>query len=393
MVLKRGLLPLTKTRSEDSLILNGLTPGITKMGPVYKALNNFFEIKKSIDQSSRFNIILFQEDGPNYLEQFTLNPEHVLIALKSLEPTIVRANIGGGIFVAVSFIIDVFKKITEKTFRLIILTDKGSPKIAPIYMAVLENLIEQVKDMPFFIDIIRFNIDDPDEDRKLMRLAQKCNGGIHEINKIDLLSDILEFLALKREIDERNLIEGKNYRIPQGNQLFYENLAELPIESNKAEKCSICFLKTDKPVAACPNCKTDAHKTCWAKWAKRSNIGIPNVFRCFQCFGLIKLEKEFLKLVEYTEVLSSKDVNVEFLDVQEYLKSLETKGKPEIVRADEMLGLPSEVSENARFEEENIDDGKVELSENEVKFILCPYCFKMITNQYKRCPNCHRNLI
>jgi hypothetical protein len=117
------------------------------------------------------------------------------------------------------------------------------------------------------------------------------------------------------------------------------------------------------------------------------------VFRCFQCFGLIKLEKEFLKLVEYTEVLSSKDVNVEFLDVQEYLKSLETKGKPEIVRAEDVLGISSEISEKAQFEEENIDDGKNEVCDTEVKFILCPHCFKMITNQYKRCPNCHRNLI
>ena len=142
------------------------------MEPIYNALKHFFETKKSIDYSSRFNIILFQEDGPNYLESFTLNAENILIALKSLEPIIVKANIGGGIFVAVSFIIDVFKKVSEKTFRLIILTDSGTPIIGKLYMPVLQNLINQVKDMPFFIDIIRLNIDDVDEDKKLMDLAK-----------------------------------------------------------------------------------------------------------------------------------------------------------------------------------------------------------------------------
>ena len=79
---------MAKTRSEDTLILNAFTPGVTFMEPVYNAVEHFCKIKKKIDESSRFNIILFQEDGPNYLEHFTLNPKNILIALKSLEPVI-----------------------------------------------------------------------------------------------------------------------------------------------------------------------------------------------------------------------------------------------------------------------------------------------------------------
>ena len=71
---------MAKTRSEDTLILNAFTLGVTFMEPVYNAVEHFCEIKKKIDESSRFNIILFQEDGPNYLEHFTLNPKNILIA-------------------------------------------------------------------------------------------------------------------------------------------------------------------------------------------------------------------------------------------------------------------------------------------------------------------------
>ena len=120
-------------------------------------------------------------------------------------------------------------------------------------MPILENIIDQVKDMPFFIDIIRLNVDDYEEDAKLMNLVRRCNGGIHEINNVELLYDILEFLALKREIEVSSLIESKDYIIPHENQSFYENLAEIPIEVEKPEICSICFQKDERPIVTCPN--------------------------------------------------------------------------------------------------------------------------------------------
>ena len=153
---------MPKTRSEDTLILFALTPGITSMTPVYNALTLLSNLKKDGDSSSRFNIIFFQEDGPNYLENFTLNAEYIVMALKSLEPVIVKGNVGGGIFLGISIIIDVFKKVSEKSFRLIILTDSGTPKIAKLYMPILETMIDQIKGMPFFIDIVRIDVEDQD---------------------------------------------------------------------------------------------------------------------------------------------------------------------------------------------------------------------------------------
>lgn len=383
-----------KTRSEDTLILNGLTPEITKMKPIYKALKHFFETKKSIDYSSRFNIILFQEDGPNYLESFTLNPENVLIALKSLEPIIVKANIGGGIFVAVSFIIDVFKKIPEKTFRLIVLTDSGTPIIPKLQMPVLQNLIDQVKDMPFFIDIIRLNIEDLEEDKKLMDLAKRCNGGIHEINKSELLYDILEFLALKREIDPRNLLESKTYVIPPENHYFYENLADIPLEITKKEKCSICHKKDNNPILKCKTCGIITHRTCWALWTSISSIGIPNVFRCHNCYSLLKLEKDFIQKIKLAEQVKQANILLKWdiEDIYNHLESLEVKDGPKIVSVENPMSS-LEISEDFSYSEEKSEESKIFVTDNsEIKFILCPFCYKMITTNYTRCPNCFRNL-
>ncbi|MFX1388020.1 MAG: hypothetical protein ACFE9M_12455 [Promethearchaeota archaeon] len=383
---------MAKTRSEDTIILNGLTPGVTFMEPVYKAIEHFCEIKKSIDESSRFNLILFQEDGPNYLENFTLNPENISNTLKSLSPLIIRGNLSGGIFVAISLIINVFKKVSHKTFRLIILTDSGSFRIPKLFMPILEILIDQIKNMPFFIDIVRLNVDDYEEDKKLMNLVRRCNGGIHEINSVTLLYDILEFLALKREIEVSSLIEGKNYIIPPEYQQFYKNLAELPIEIEKSEACSICFQKDDRPIVKCPNCGVLTHKACWALWTSKSSIGIPHVFRCHNCYKLIKLEKDFVqrmklaKKVELAQILPQKDLQ----DIHDYLVSLEAGGDPKIVSVETPLARPKEFESLGNLDNDLEEVQVPEFGNDEMKFILCPYCLKMISAGNKKCPNCNR---
>jgi len=387
---------MPKTRSEDTLILFALTPGITSMTPVYNGLTLLGNLKKDADPSSRFNIIFFQEDGPNYLEHFTLNPEYIVMALKSLEPVIVKGNVGGGIFLGISVIIDVFKRVSEKSFRLIILTDSCTPKIAQLYMPVLETMIDQIKGIPFFIDIIRIDVEDQEEDTKMMRLAALCSGSINRINDIYSLPSLLEILALNRKITQEDITNRNNFTNPVVNQQFYINLADDPKELKKPETCSICFKKDYNAIVKCPNCGIVVHKICWAQWAEDSSIGIAHIFRCHNCYYLIKLEKKFIeqvtlaKKVKDAKILPQKDIS----DIQEYLESLETEGGPNIVRIHDPMGIPSEefIEQKLITQEESSDHSLASENEEEIKFILCPHCFKMITNQYKRCPNCHKNI-
>ncbi len=387
---------MPKSRSEDTLILFALTPGISIMTPVYNALRLLGNLKKDADPSSRFNIIFFQEDGPNYLENFTLNAEYMVMALKSLEPVIVKGNVGGGIFLGISIIIDVFKKVSEKSFRLIILTDSGTPKIAKLYVPVLETMIDQIKGMPFFIDTIRIDVEDQDEDAKMMRLAALCDGSINRINDIYSLPSLLEVLAWKRKTTQESITNRYHYNIPIENQQFYINLADNPQEVKKPETCSICFKKDYNAMVKCPNCGVVTHKICWALWAEDSSIGISHIFRCHNCYNLIKLEKDFIekvklaKSVKEAKILPHKDLS----DIKDYLESLEKDGGPNILHIHDPMGIPAEefIEEKLHTEEEISQNRGGSENEEEVKFILCPHCFKMITNQYKRCPNCHKNI-
>ncbi len=348
------------------------------MSRLTKALDRFLSLKKEKDPSDRFNIILFQGSGPNYLNGFTLNPNTILLALKSLESTLIPANISYGIFVATTFIIDVYKRISHKAFRLIILTDAGTLKIPAQYIPVLNNLIDKVKNMPFFIDVVRINVEEPQEDKKLMDLAERCYGSVHRINSARDLESILKVLALKRQIPEEAYYDEDKNVIPKENQPFYINLAEYPQDYRRVGKCAICFQRDDEGLVICPKCQTITHRSCLAQWSESSNIGIKNVFRCFQCYNLLKLDKKYIDLVKYGKVASAGNINVEEIDLQQFQENLEAEQAPEIIKAHDPLMPIAEKKESQTKTEKK----------KRPRFFLCPNCSKMISNNFDKCPNC-----
>ncbi|MHA1291852.1 MAG: hypothetical protein ACTSQJ_04190, partial [Promethearchaeota archaeon] len=125
--------------------------------------------------------------------------------MKSLEPYLSKANLAGGIFIALTFVAEVFKKISGKVYRLIILTDQGSSKIQEDQIFFIEDLLDKVKDMPFIMDVVCINTSDPAEELKLMKLARRTGGDIYEIS--------VDFEKIKKEKEKEkedsNVIEEK----------------------------------------------------------------------------------------------------------------------------------------------------------------------------------------
>ncbi|MGB5910083.1 MAG: hypothetical protein WBH31_02700, partial [Promethearchaeia archaeon] len=188
------------TKSEDCLIFYGLTPKLSKRKPIYNGLLEFMKEKQAADPSDRFNLIVFNKDGPNYLEHFTFDPNLILKTLKSLERFMVKANIASGIFVAITFIIEIFKRITEKSFRLLILIDHEVDDIPSQLMPVLKNLIEKVRDLPFYIDVICLDEQYIDSKPNLLKLVKKYYGDFYQAEKKNFLYTILNKIAKKKYV-------------------------------------------------------------------------------------------------------------------------------------------------------------------------------------------------
>ncbi|TFF95619.1 MAG: hypothetical protein EU544_02375 [Promethearchaeota archaeon] len=443
---------MENTRSEDIIIFNALTPEITDINVVNDCLKEFFSDKKAIDHNDRFNVIAFTKSGPKYLEDFTLNSEYVSEVLDQLEPEMVRANISGGIFIAATFTAEVFKKISGKVFRLIILSDSGSLKIKEDHLFFIEDLLDKVKNIPFIVDVVRIDTaEQPREDLVLMRLAKKTGGDFYEIknliskkrqpllnkkeespqedNIISKLSDktkrvasflmgevvekkgekeekkeepkdlpsVLEKLAKKKELPIGLLDEDDRMDIPEQNMIFFESLADQPkpVEGQEKEKCTICFTYVSKnqEKLECPHCDSLYHKICLAIWAKNSYISdaAPHLFRCPNCYTLLRLDKQFIELVQKTKTPVIEMLDLEDLLLEEYLQSLESEEGPSLVSTEDTFS-PSEPEESEKVKGELLAETPEEVPVDELKMIWCPNCNAMITNEFPECTRCGRKL-
>jgi hypothetical protein len=123
--------------------------------------------------------------------------------------------------------------------------------------------------------------------------------------------------------------------------MFYENMAEFfqPTDASNEHKCSICaqyedpVLGTSASRVTCAKCGTTGHLSCLAHWAGKSNIGIPHVFRCFQCFNLVKLDKEFVGGVLRGEI-APRPAEIKVPDknlISQKLRGIEQEGAPKAV--------------------------------------------------------------
>ncbi|GAI09711.1 unnamed protein product, partial [marine sediment metagenome] len=249
----------------------------------------------------------------------------------------------------------------------------------------MQDLIDKVHTFPVFIDVIRFKIDDSQEDEKIMNLAKSCKCYFHAINSLDSLSEVLEVLAIKREITSDSMALKGYLEIPKENQPFLENIAENLIPIDQEEMCSICSKKGDINMVQCPSCLSLVHKKCYALWAKKTQIGIPYIFRCHQCYYLLKLDKEFVLTTQMGSETLEKKAKVKKVGFQKFLEDYELILKPEVKHIQDPLGVVVLKSETMPIPQKVKVQEKpnvVEARHNNLKVFICPNCGRVVTSTY-----------
>lgn len=370
--------------SEDCLIFYGFSPETTKLAQVYNPISTFMNDKQNIDPSSRFNLIVFLKDGPYYFDQFTFDPNYILETLKSISKNIEKPNIVSGILIAINLIIENFKKISEKLFRLLILIDEEFCGIPTRFLSIIIELINKVKDLPFYIDIVCIRNKNPEKDGILKKLAYLANGEYYEIKSIRDLDPLLNELSKKQLIEESLYSRHKLKMAQTQAQLFYLNLADEPKPFFESTTCSICSQKDIEDIVQCPSCETLAHKICWAQWAKSSVIQIPHVFRCHKCFNLLKLDKDFVFEVQMGIIPPIAKLNqIEKRDINDYLRDIASKDKPKIIQVEDPM-----VSEVKSIIESKKSKSQIEEEEISISLDICPICNNIIMDYGKNCPIC-----
>ncbi|MHA1793620.1 MAG: hypothetical protein ACTSVI_13325 [Promethearchaeota archaeon] len=330
------MVQLTLKRSEDVIIALDFYPKNIKLRVVKQALSKFLKKKHEIDNSDRFNIVLFR-GNPSYLEDFTFNKEYILSLIEGEEKNFKPVRVESFIFMALTFLIEVYKKVGNKFFRIIILTDKDMLPIEQEFM--VQDLLAITRDMPVYIDVIRLKVT-PDKDKnkeKLLKIINWSQGGeLIYVKKLKELEGVMLKLAEKKlnEADDA-FEEVKELKIDKKYASFYENIAyELePIEKSDNLMCMACFDKGE--LLQCPVCGNAVmHKKCWAYWAQSATIGIRHLFRCPICYALLQLPEKFVNEVlgEEKEVIEEAIQNIEVADQTERLMEKD-KEAPKLIES------------------------------------------------------------
>ncbi len=330
--------------SEDTLVILLVDREYTSMDAIIKGIEDFFKTKSSLDVTDRFNMVFFIDKGPVYVEDFTFKWDELVNLLKEYKDRIEKPNFEGGLFLALTFILDIYKLVSGKYFRILVIKDGSVPEITKDFL--VNDLIDKVKPMPAFLDVIALGMyEDPDQEKLRNMIEMSAGGNLTYATTFKEFQDaLMKEAENKKEIKVGRWEKGPDYKMDPEHAAFFENLAAKleDVDSIKPNmRCTVCF-KPSSPVCGtdalvcCPACKTTFHDCCLVSWANQSNIGIEHVFRCPICFNLITLPsflvdeisngvvqdfESFLEEVNQDDLLRAKDAERGKLNV--ILKELE----------------------------------------------------------------------
>ncbi|MHA1149051.1 MAG: hypothetical protein ACTSR8_12505 [Promethearchaeota archaeon] len=267
------------------------------------SLKEIIEKKHKIDESDRFSVILFSDRSYeledyvyNFPDLFKFIEEEAEIVGKTLLP----------LDRAVKSIIKEKRKIGQKIFRIIIISDGHiHPGISnPIKFA------KAAKELGIYCDVIRFgkakitgNI--------LQRIAEITGGNYHYITDEDEFFKVINIVAEKKKKKATIFDDGKSDSLDglskdiaspllkiddlTDNQRSQINFEELKCSICHADRCMICETGFYGCGRFCPSCLKPLHLHCAIKWSEiqqkneNSKADDFKVLRCPFCYYLLKI--------------------------------------------------------------------------------------------------------
>lgn len=317
--------------SEDTLVLLCVDRNYTSMDAVIKVLGDFFEAKAASDKTDRFNVVFFMDKGPAYIDDFTFRWQDLLQMVVANKDAIEKPGVENGLFLALTFILDIYKLVSGKYFRILVIKDGSVPEITKDFL--VNDLIDKVRPMPVFLDFVILGMyEDPDEEKLKNMVSMSQGGDLHHVTTYDELRDTMRAQVEKKEIKVGLWDKKPDHKMEAEHASFFENLSASlePVEEQApGMKCTVCF-KPASPVCGtdalvrCPSCNTTYHDCCLVSWADASNIGIDHVFRCPICFYLINIP-EFLMQEVASGASQSFESFLEEIDQDELLRARDAK--------------------------------------------------------------------
>ncbi|MBD3193413.1 MAG: hypothetical protein GF317_00035 [Candidatus Lokiarchaeota archaeon] len=405
-------------KSEEIIFFIDLSTDFLKRKTLIKALESFVKEKEKVSGNSKYGLVFFKE-GKDIFSIYQKDPEFIIDLIDDSwdERDINNSYFENGLY---EILARVFKKsrTINKTYRIVVLSDTVS-SLSEEYHTALYNLVIKAKNFSTFIDIIRIGEKKfYEDDVRLKIITSETYGGTLYCKNAKQLDTYLNSLVKSK--DDYNIIQPKPPQILQEDITFYEKLAADLISLSENDKkvgilceqelCPICEAYSDV-LYKCYNCNASFHSCCIAEYSITNNIGFSHIFRCPQCSALLKIDKDFVDMVEadqkgedYQIFSGEEDLEIEAETREEYQEAIVERQEVHTptqkkVKIGGFFG--SEVTINAssnskgnisinssnKKETDKISISKLKPPKKRKKITLCSICGTSVKNS-SICPVC-----
>lgn len=377
------------TRREDIIFYLDIAKKVLRRRDLKKAIDHFIEEKKKLNPQSKFGLALIKEDGqPDLIVNKTkADPIIDKISDEWKSRPKDESYLENGLFFCLSQIAaDAKDGVADH--RIIVISDCPSNRNADYHNALFE-LIENVKFLPTYIDIVRVGDQRFYSDEvKLKIITSSTHGGLFYAEDGKDLRGVLGALTKSKRLAAANRSEGEIV-IDESNKDFYENLANDLLTPEPGEKgtCEICkFEECEECVpeysgfVKCFNCASLFHEEHLAKYAFENNVGLPHIFRCPKCDTLLKMEQERalcingIDITEEDELCEEKDTQKDNIS-DEDLVPITEENELEIQSEQEAMEFQYGSDEDVVEETKEAEDNKrksIPLTPSGVNFFQAP---------------------
>jgi hypothetical protein len=279
-----------------------------KKDQLTKGLEVFLKEKLKVNPDSKFGLFYFNNKGdPVFISDI---PDPKLIEKRLDEEWKNRetgtSNLENGLFFCLSELTSKAQR-AEGSYRVIVLSDIPSQKNAEYTEAVMA-LVESVRNLPTFIDIIRLGNERLyKDDVKLRLISTITNGGLFYVNNPKALESTMRGLVKNKTLPD--IMEGQNQVIDAEQKKYWLRLAVemIPSSTGTPRQCTLCqtaicgYCNSSEDIPLlCPNCGNPYHECCAAMHAWNKNVGLKHIFRCVKCGLLLRIDERTVFAINQT---------------------------------------------------------------------------------------------
>ncbi len=270
-----------------------------------KTIKNFVEQKQAIDPKDRTCLAIYG-NKTQMLCEFTNDPEAITKTFTNVDIS-GQGEIEEGLAFAIQQLVKEIRKIGGKVPRIFVVTDDRRSEMGER----LEKIGKLAKGLGIFIDVA--HLGNPKKDTCMKQLTKLTDGEYAYFNNEKALISAGRGYASKKQLQNESYVAKVEKKPPPlvsevAVELRKPSLGELKdlMRGTKIEKCQICYQEKCPKCSAhfyscgryCPSCGRPIHLHCATMWAQKSPEAGENIFRCPNCYFLLRVPRSVVKLMD-----------------------------------------------------------------------------------------------